>query len=69
MQQILTAIAFVALIIGGINWGLQPFGLDLVDKFDQLVTLSLGKWIKWFIGLSALYLIYIIYKQASVKSM
>jgi uncharacterized membrane protein YuzA (DUF378 family) len=67
MEQVLAGIAFIALIIGGINWGLQPFGIDLIAKLDELLTWNVGKWIKWFIGLSALYILYIVYTQVQRK--
>jgi len=54
-------IAIVLLIVGGINWGLVGFfGFDLVNWIFGVGALS--DWIKGFVGISAVYSIYSLWK-------
>lgn len=49
-------IAFVLVIIGGLNWGLVGFGYNLVEMILGRGTFT--NLIYWLVGLSALYLLF-----------
>lgn len=53
-------IAFVLVIIGGLNWGLAVFDFNLVFTLFGIGTLA--KVVYGLVGLSALYLIYYLMK-------
>jgi len=56
-------IAFILLIIGGLNWGLVAFGYDAVSAiFGEMSTLSVI--IYGLIGLSAIYMLVFMRKYA-----
>jgi len=61
-NSVLDWIALVLLIIGGINWGLAVFNVNLVDML-------FGAWpiveqiVYALVGLSALYTIYYLFKK------
>ena len=62
-KNVLDWIAFVLVIIGGINWGLVGlFSFDLVEAIFGAVP-WLATIIYVLVGLSALYLIYFISKK------
>lgn len=62
-KTVLDWIAFVLVIIGGLNWGLVGLaGVDLVDMLLGSIPI-LAKTVYVLVGLSALYLIYYITKK------
>jgi uncharacterized membrane protein YuzA (DUF378 family) len=50
-MKALHMIAFILLIIGGLNWGLYAFGTDLVSFLPEAVA----KIVYILVGLSAIY--------------
>jgi len=53
-------VAYILLIIGGLNWGLYAFGYDLVEMiFTDLIGYAvLSQIVYILVGLSALYAAY-----------
>jgi uncharacterized membrane protein YuzA (DUF378 family) len=49
-------IAWVLVMVGGLNWGLTGFGFNLVNAILGSIPL-LENIVYWLVGLSALYLI------------
>ncbi len=47
----LHTISFILLIIGGLNWGLVAFGINLVDKLGSSIAMI----VYVLVGLSAIY--------------
>ena len=55
-------IAQILLIIGGLNWGLFSFGYNLVETVS-FGTEIVANIIYWLVGLSALWVIYMLVKK------
>ncbi|MFA6227064.1 MAG: DUF378 domain-containing protein [Candidatus Paceibacterota bacterium] len=56
-------IALILIIIGGINWGLVAFNINLVEIIFRTATLV--KIVYILVGLSGLYAIYTVSKNCS----
>lgn len=54
---VLDWIAFVLLVVGGLNWGLVAFNLNLVELVLGSIPLLMNA-VYVLVGLSALYMIY-----------
>jgi len=61
MKTILDWIALILVIIGGLNWGLVVFNLNLVELLLGVGVLA--KIVYGLVGLSALYMIYFVTKE------
>ncbi|MEM4625230.1 MAG: DUF378 domain-containing protein [Candidatus Pacearchaeota archaeon] len=61
-KSVIDWIAFVLVIIGGINWALYSFGINLVElvSFNIQIVANI---IYWLVGIAALYLIYYLFKK------
>ena len=44
-------IAWILLVVGGLNWGLDAMGWNLVNK----LPMTLATWVYYLVGLSAIY--------------
>ncbi len=54
-MKILHMVAFVLLVVGGLNWGLTAFGFNLVEMvFGMGSTLAMVVYV--LVGLSAVYI-------------
>jgi len=54
-MKILHIIAFVLLVVGGLNWGLVALGYNVVDMIFGVGS-ALGRIVYALVGLSAVYL-------------
>jgi hypothetical protein len=59
-------IALILVIVGGLNWGLAVFNLNLVDAIFGVGSM-LSAVVYGLVGLSALYTIYIVKKVSMPK--
>ena len=55
-MKILHIIAFVLLVVGGLNWGLVVFGYNVVDMILGLGSIA-SKVVYALVGLSAIYFV------------
>ena len=58
-KSIVSTIAFVLLVIGGLNWGLVALGYNVVDMLGS----TLATIVYALVGLSALWMIYVMVKK------
>jgi len=58
-KSILDQIALILVIIGGLNWGLAIFDINVVAYLGDIIA----KIVYALVGLSALYLIYFLFKE------
>ncbi len=54
-MKVLHTIAFILLIVGGLNWGLTAFNFNLVEKIFGPVSNPVTMVIYVLVGLSAIY--------------
>jgi len=47
-------IALILVIVGGINWGLAPFGINLVESLGNEMVVNI---VYYLVGLAAIYLL------------
>lgn len=57
-MKALHMIAFILLVVGGLNWLLVVFGFELGETFFQGMGSGISKTIYTLVGLSALYMIF-----------
>ncbi len=54
-------VVYILVIVGAINWGLFSFGFNLVELIFMVGWLI--NLVYWLVGLSGLYLAYLVFKK------
>jgi uncharacterized membrane protein YuzA (DUF378 family) len=60
-RSVLDWIAFILLIVGGLNWGFALFGFNLITTIFSFLPVLVDI-VYALVGVSALYLIYYLFK-------